>query len=357
MDPMIYRCTPRQLYEYIEDCLKAGLVPYVRSSPGMGKSSLMRLLCKAWGLWLIDHRLSTSTPEDMSGLPKFTDTPHGPVASFVPFDMFPVEGTPIPKGHDGWMVFLDEFNSGSKSVQAAAYKLVLDKMVGQRKLHERVVITAAGNLDTDRAIVNTLSTAMQSRVVHLELMLSFEEWLEDVALIEGYDNRIISYLSYDNSKLMDFRPDHNDKTFCCPRTWEFMNRIITSPGHVVSDRKAPLYSGTITSGVAADFVSFTKIWSELPSFKAVLADPEGMSVPKDRQICWATIGHLMEKVTGETLEDVGKYVARMSTDFQILFYRGLMIRQPMLRSHPSFRASMIALSRYFNDSPYLEKAA
>lgn len=358
MEPMIYRCTPRQLYEYTEDCLQAKLVPYVRSSPGMGKSSIMGKLCASWALWLMDHRLSTSTPEDMSGLPKFQMLPDGrEVATFVPFDMFPVEGTPVPEGHDGWMVFLDEFNSGSKSVQAAAYKLILDKMVGQRKLHERVVLTAAGNLDTDRAITNPLSTAMQSRVVHLELMLSFTEWLEDVALAEHYDNRIISYLSYDNSKLMDFRPDHNDKTFCCPRTWEFMNRILTSPGHVVSEKKAPLYSGTITSGVAADFVSFTRIWQELPSYQAIVGDPEGMTVPSDQQICWATIGHLMEKLTEDSFEEVSKYVARMKSDFQILFYRGLMVRRPTLRNHPVFRKSMVTLSRYFHESPYFDKAA
>ncbi len=28
------------------------------------------------------------------------------------------------------------------------------------------------------------------------------------------------------NKLMDFDPEHEDKTFCCPRTWEFVNNII-----------------------------------------------------------------------------------------------------------------------------------
>lgn len=351
------KATPRQIIPYIETCIQAGLVPYVRSSPGMGKSSLMRGVSNTFSLWMMDHRLSTSTPEDLSGLPRFQKTEYGDVATFVPFDMFPVEGTPLPPNCEGWMIFLDEFNSGSKAVQAAAYKLVLDKMVGQRKLHERVVITAAGNLDTDRAIVNPLSTAMQSRVVHLELMLSHMEWLEDVALKEKYNNKIISYLNYKTEHLMDFRPDHNDKTFCCPRTWEFMNRIVSVPGHVIEPKNAPLYGGTITSGVAASFVSFCEIYDKLPSFQTIYANPETAEVPADRQICWATVGHLMEYTSGETLEKLALYIARLPSDFQILFYRGLMVRQPDLRKHPAFRKSMVNLARYFHESPYFKDAA
>lgn len=211
----IYRCTPRQVKRFVTDVLFAGLVPYVQSSPGMGKSSIMRAIASELNLQLIDHRLSTSAPEDLSGLPRFDEDGK---ARFSPFaDLFPVEGTPLPPGKEGWMLFLDEFNSASKSVMAAAYKLILDRMVGQHKLHERVVICAAGNLATDRAITNPISTAMQSRVVHLEMQINFQEWLEDVALKEGYDSRVIAYLSQYNSKLMDFRPDHQEKTFCCPR--------------------------------------------------------------------------------------------------------------------------------------------
>src|SRR5690606_8713131 len=133
----------------------------------------------------------------------------------APFaDLFPTEDTPVPEGFDGWGLFLDEFNSAPKGVQAAAYKLTLDRMTGQHKLHERVAMVLAGNLSTDRAITNPISTAMQSRVVHLLMEINFEEWYYDVALKENYDPRIIAFLNYKNSYLMDFRPDHNENTFC-----------------------------------------------------------------------------------------------------------------------------------------------
>ena len=158
------RVTPRKLTWLVALTLEAGLVPFISGSPGIGKSAIVKQLAKAGNLKLIDHRLSTSAPEDLSGLPHFVNGQ----AHFAPFaGLFPIEGmTEIPEGYDGFLLFLDEFNSADRDVQKSAYKLVLDRMVGQYKLHPSVRIVCAGNLITDRAIVTELSTAMQSRMIH-----------------------------------------------------------------------------------------------------------------------------------------------------------------------------------------------
>lgn len=340
----LYRCTPRQVRKFVTECLYAGLVPFVQSSPGMGKSTIMRNVAQDLQLKLIDHRLSTSAPEDLSGLPRFDDQGRAMFSPFV--DLFPLEDTPKPVDKEGWMLFLDEFNSASKSVQAASYKLILDRMTGQRKLHERCVITAAGNLSTDRAITNPISTAMQSRVVHLEMQISFEEWLYDVALKEGYDSRIIAYLSQFPSKLMDFRPDHNEKTFCCPRTWEFVNALIKDKD--VSDESATLLAGTITSGTAVDFVQFTKVFHNLVTIAEIRKDPANCRMPTDVGAKWAVTSHMMEKVTEENFDDLAVYADRFTIDFRILFYRSILVRNPNLRQHPAFIRAMSALARYLH---------
>ena len=342
MTTSIYKCTPRQVSGFVEECLFAGLVPYVQSSPGMGKSSIMKNIAKKLNLKLIDHRLSTSAPEDLSGLPRFNAAGY---AEFVPFvDLFPTEDIALPNGKEGWMLFLDEFNSANKSVQAACYKLILDRMTGQKKLHNNVVITAAGNLSTDKAITNPISTAMQSRVVHLEMIINFDEWLADVALTEGYDPRIIAFLGQYPSHLMDFDPDHNEKTFCCPRTWEFVNRLIKDKP-VIRDL-TPLLAGTITSGAAVKFIQFIDVYDTLISINSVLADPTGCPLPHNTALRWATISHLMEKVTDNTFEKVVTYVNRFSMDFRILFFRSVLLRQAHLRHHPVFASSMSDLTQY-----------
>lgn len=351
----LYHCKPRKAFSYLSDALDAGCVPMLKGSPGIGKSALYRKYCRQNNLHMIDHRLSTSAPEDMTGLPEFKDTPYGRRATFVPFDLFPLEGQPLPEGKDGWVVFLDEFNSATKMVQAAAYKIILDYMVGQLHLHEKVRLGTAGNLMTDRAITNSLSTAMQSRLIHIVMEHDFDQWLLDVALPEKYDERIIAFLSYNHSviggdtadALMDFKPDHQEETFACPRTWEFMDRMIR--GKEVTDEKTGLYAGTISSTWAAAFVQFCRIYGSLITIKEVLADPTGCTIEFDPERRWAVTSHLMNKVTEENFSSVATYMSRTDLSSRILFFRGMVRQQPTLRQHPAYIRALVELAEYLKE--------
>lgn len=349
--PSLYRSSPRQARRFLGTVLGAGLVPFIKSSPGMGKSQITHSIGQQANLKLIDHRLSTSAPEDLSGLPRFNEKGE---AVFAPFaELFPLEGTALPKdehGKDmaGWLLFLDEFTSASKEVQAAAYKLILDRMVGQRKLHPQVFIVAAGNLATDRAIVNRLGTAMQSRLIHVEMEINFIEWLEDVALPQSYDPRIIAFLSAYPDKLMEFHPDSDEVTFSCPRTWEFMNKLIEDVP-VLQMEDAPLYRGTITSGTAVEFVAFTEAFQGMVSIDEILKDPANCALPKSDNAMWATITMMVGHISKTTFAALMKYADRFPMDRRILFFRSAMVKHPELRREQAFINSLSALSKYLND--------
>lgn len=337
-----YRVTPRKLRGYILECMYAGLVPFIRGSPGIGKSSIVRSISDSENLQLIDHRLSTSEPTDMSGLPHFL--PNGK-ARFAPFEeLFPLRGTPLPEEKQGWALFFDEMNAASRAVQAASYKVILDRMIGQHHLHDNVALICAGNLDTDRAITSPIGTALQSRVIHFELEVTHPEWYEDVAIPENYDTRIIAFLNQYPSKLMDFHPDHNEKTFCCPRTWEFMNRLIQ--GKEVKEENTALYAGTITSGIAAEFVQFTKVFHNLLTVKEILASPGTIQVPRDASTKWATISHMLEKLDLKNFEGLAEFANRFDMSFRITFFRSALVRIPELRHHSAYARVQSELARY-----------
>jgi len=340
----LYRSTPRQAREFVLDVLYAGLVPFLQSSPGLGKSSIMASIAKELNLFLIDHRLSTSPPEDLSGLPDFKDG----YAYFAPFrELFPLTDAQIPEGYSGWLIFLDEFNSAKKDTQAAAYKLILDRMVGQHRLHDNCLVAAAGNLSTDRAIVNPLSTAMQSRVIHIEMVESYDEWLVDVALPQKYDPRVIAYLSQYPSRLMDFKPDHTDKTFSCPRTWEFTNRLIKGKQNLSS--KTTLLAGTITAGIAADFVTFASVYENIPKISEIMKDPDNHFIPRDNATKWAVVSSLLEHVNKESLDALASYANRFDLSFRILFFRSVMVANKSLRQEAPFVKAMLELAKYLKD--------
>lgn len=346
----LYRVSHRQARNLIIDIFEAGLVPYLRSSPGMGKSELLASIAREFRLWMIDHRLSTSEPTDLTGLPMFENGR----AMFAPFkDIFPVEGDPLPVDKDGrpmegWLLFFDEFNSAERQTQAASYKIILDRKTGQFPLHERTMIALAGNLDTDKAITNPLSTALQSRVVHLELEINFDEWLEDVALARCYDHRIIAYLSQYRSRLHEFDPKTVDKqrAYSSPRTWDFMNRLVK--GKPITPEKVPMYVGTISEGTAVDFVQFTKVYDTIVKVTMILSDPDGCPVPQDSASRWATITSVLEHIDEKTVGKLCTYASRFPLDFRILFIRSIQIRHPKLNQHPAVQKFRIELGRYLS---------
>lgn len=350
MEPQIYRCTPRQVRGFIIDCFEAGRVPYVKGSPGTGKSSIFNSVAQELNLWKIDNRISTADQTDFNGLPAMSNG----FAKFHPFEeLFPLETTPIPEGYDGWMIFFDEYNAGQRQVRAAAFKVLLDRMIGQRKMHKNVCIGMAGNLDTDRAITNIIATSEESRVITLLLESNFDEWYEDVAVPQNYDSRIISFLNWKKSYLNDFRPDHEGATFCCERTWEFMDSLVK--GKEVTNYKMPLYAGTITAGVAAEFVQHCQIHKELITITDILKDPGNCRVPTETPQKWATISHMMEYVTEDNFGDLAEYASRFDLAFRILFFRTIMVKekkavqegkQESYRHHPAFRKAMVELVKY-----------
>lgn len=321
-----------QAASMIAKFIKARLVPMLQGSPGAGKSSIIQAIAKEYNLKVIDLRLAQCDPTDLLGFPNIS----GKRAGYLPMDTFPIEGDEIPEGYVGWLLFLDEMNSASTAVQAAAYKLILDRMVGQFHLHKNVAIVCAGNLETDNAIVNPMSTAMQSRLVHMELVSDVPEWL-DWAYANDIDHRITSYIKWKPGNLYAFSPDHTDKTYACNRTWEFANRVLNVTTDSDPDR-LPMLAGTISEGVAREFLGFCKIEQDLPKMTQIIENPDQITVPDEPSILYALTGAIGQNANTTNLNQLMKFVKRLPKEFQVVTLRELVRRNKSSMTHPSVQA-------------------
>lgn len=320
---------PSQAASMITKYIKARLVPMLVGSPGCGKSQIVHKIAKEYNLKLIDLRLSQCDPCDLLGFPSIANGKAG----YVPMETFPIEGDEIPEGYSGWLLFLDEFNSAPPAVQAAAYKLTLDKMVGIKHLHKNVAIVCAGNLETDNAIVQPMSTALQSRLVHLELQLDQQEW-NNHAADQGWDHRLTSWINFKPGMLFTFKADHTDQTYACPRTYEFANRILG----VVDDSSPdllPMLAGALSEGVAREMLTFFKIHKSIATIPQIRANPEGIKVPDEPSVIWALTGSISHHASVDNMEDLMKFVNRIPAEFQVVCLRETVRRNRALLTHPS----------------------
>ena len=327
--------------ELLMDVLKAQLVPMLVSSPGMGKSTIIRALAKAQNLKVIDLRLSQCDPSDLLGFPVVNET--RTKSGYVPMTTFPIEGDPLPKNHRGWLLLLDEFNSASRNVQAAAYKIVLDKQVGEHNLHPKVAIIAAGNLSTDKAIVNPMSTAMQSRLIHYELDMNHKDWTA-WANSAQIDHRVISYINFKPDMLHKFDAQHDDATFPCPRTWEFVSRIIHTWDSIPTNKVAAI-AGAVGEGAAREFAMFVDIFKSLPTIAAILANPTGLPVPEEKSVQFAISGMITNNVNPVNIDKLITFVRRLPIEFFVITVQDILNRNRALIETPTIQKCMVDLSK------------
>ena len=334
----MFHVNAEQLEEALIEDIKIGHTPMVTSSPGMGKSDIIRKVAKRGNLKVIDLRVSQCEPVDLQGYP-------GVILNrmtFHPPEYFPLKNDKLPLHSDGstkysgWLLFLDELNSGTKQIQAAAYKLILDKAVYLYNLHPMCFIVAAGNLSTDRAIVTTQSTALMSRMTHYQLAISNQAWI-DWANANEIDHRIISFIKFKPGSLHNFKQNTDELTFPCPRTWSMASKIIASKSSIEELTTIRL-AGTVGDAAAVELTQFSKIYQDLPTIESILANPgSGWKLPDqpDRQFAITTL--LAHNANEDNLDKIIIATKRLDLDFQVITFKDIYKKSPHLKDHAGIK--------------------
>ena len=327
------QCKPSQLVAHLVRALKARLVPIVRSSPGMGKSDIARQIARQHNLKFIDIRLAQCDPTDLNGLPNFENG----YAVYTPFVFFPIKGADPGvndegKPYKGWLINFDEITSAPKQIQAASYKILLDRQIGQHDLDPRVAMMAAGNLESDNAVVIPMSTALQSRLVHYDLILDIPEWV-DWAMANGVDGRVIAFINFRPKLLHKFDPESTEHTYPCPRTWHFTSKLILDYPTIGYD-DMPSIAGAIGPGTANEFIEFCRIYETLPKISAILANPSSVHIPNEPGVKYALSMMLVEHFNMQNADDLLIFLDRLPIEARAITLRAVAVRHMALLQHP-----------------------
>ena len=339
----------QQARDLVKHCMSVGVVPLLHGSPSTGKSSIARELAKEMNLKLIDLRLGECEPTDLLGLPFIQNGR----ASYNPMKHFPLEGDEIPKGYSGWLLFFDELTSADRSVQKASYRVILDRKIDQTPLHDKCFIMAAGNRTDDNAIVEEMSTALQSRMVHFDVELPLDSWL-DWAYSADIDSRVLSFVQSAPGMFNDFSPEHDGHTYACPRTWEFLSKLIK--GNDVkreSQLARAMVYGTVGVRAGVEFLTFLKHGQELPTLDEVVRDPMTARLPDSKGGHYMVTINLSGAADPDNLKQICQYVDRLDPEFAIVLSRALVARHDQnspLRASPVWREYVVKTGKKIREA-------
>ena len=87
----------------IETFITSNVPVNLLGSPGLGKSDVIKQVATKLNLKVIDFRLSTADPTDISGIPFI----HNGRSAYMPNEAFPLHTDEVPEGYSGWLLFLN----------------------------------------------------------------------------------------------------------------------------------------------------------------------------------------------------------------------------------------------------------
>jgi hypothetical protein len=263
---------------------------FIWGPPGIGKSALVERFAGELGLPCISLLGSQLAPEDIIGVPQIEDGR----SRFCP-----------PRSiarREPYCLFLDELNACSQEVQKAFYSLIHERRIGEYQLPAGSVVVGAGNRAGDSAIVKPMSAALTNRMVHVELIVSFEEWLT-WAEGEHLHDLVIEYLRTRPDHLWSLPPKH-EEPFSTPRAWHILSDALHARPDLLPGRELrALAFGCLSPEHAAQFVTFAEHTRDLYRLPAILQGTMGWPAePEHRDILFFLVQsfqvHLIEHLPG-----------------------------------------------------------
>ena len=293
--------------------------------PGIGKSQAIKAVGEQLRkvtnktVNITDVRLLLFNPVDLRGIP--TSDSKKEFAIWLKPKIFQMDESDNVIN----ILFLDEISAAPASVQAAAYQITLDRVVGEHRLPENCFVIAAGNRVTDKSVVTKMPKALGNRMTHVEIICDIDDW-KKWAIPRGIDQRIIGYLNFKNTALFAFNPSTDDVAFPSPRSWEMVDKYLKK-GELGA--MMPLIAGSVGLGAASEFKGWVKVYDKLPNIKDIF-EGKDTQAPKDPDILYALSSSLVAnciKVDKKGLANLIKYTNTMPAEFATLTVKDMLLME------------------------------
>lgn len=277
----------------------------IHGAPGVGKSQIVRQVAEELGIGFIDVRLAEMDAVDIRGLPSVDNKNHS--MTWNPPDFWPRDEK--SKG----ILFLDEVVSCDRSIQVAAYELILDRKLGDiYKVPDGWYICGAGNRTEDRAVAMSMSSALANRFMHVELTEDAEDWAR-WAINEGINPSVVGFIRYRPEMLHHMDGENLEYGWPSPRSWEKVSHMVDIMEKTNAKKtivKKIVY-GLVGPGAGAEFMEFYKNREVYENLLDMMTDPKKEVVIPDKAdqqyaMVAAMVYHLWK---GKDEEDETKRVA------------------------------------------------
>jgi hypothetical protein len=335
--------------------LSVSVLPSVMlwGAPGIGKSQGVKQLATeietstGKKVAVTDVRLLLFNPIDLRGIP--TSNEDKTLAVWLKPKIFHMDESADVIN----ILFLDEISAAPPSVQAAAYQITLDRVIGEHRLPDNCIVIAAGNRVTDKSVAYAMPKALSNRLCHLEVKDDFGSWKE-WAIRKGVNEKVIGFLTFRQEYLMRFDTTKDDLAFATPRTWEMVSNILNFVSNDVNSNYA-LIAGCVGIGTAVEFRTWCAVYNQLPDIEEIF-EGKCKQVPKSTDVMYAVIASMVSyaKKHSNDMRKIANsiaYAKKLPPDFATILLKDYMAIEPDYKQKllvvPEFADWLSKNGRYF----------
>lgn len=312
------------------------ITPIVVSEPGVGKSTILKMLEAELGD-KYDYIYVDCPVKDMMDVAASIPNHDSKTLEYYVSDLF--------KMHSGKpkVIMLDEFMKAPKLLQIIFTRLMLERSVGDVPLPEGSIVFGTSNNTTD-GVGDTVQGHVGNRVCFLPMRKpTADEWnvwatANSVARpirawVAMNPRSMKSYLDPDQQdNPYIFKPSSTSKSFVSPRSLAKATPIVNSKDIIGENAMMVALAGTIGEAAAKSMAAFIAFEGKLISFKDVIAAPTKVEVPDDIS---AQVMMMFEAVdyveTQDELNSYMEFVNRIkSSEVQSIFFTMVMRAKPRI---------------------------
>lgn len=308
----------------LQICIQANVPAIAWGSPGVGKTSWAIAVAQALDLPIEVVITSIREPQDFGGLPVY-DSDDGDVLLAPP--QWAKRLDTAGKG----IVFFDEISTAPPAVQAAMLRVTQDRVVGDMKLPDDVVILAAANPPGEAAGGWDLAPPMANRFCHIDWPdPSAKEWSEGMmagwplpkvtklpddwrSFMPSAKAMVTSFINHKKTALFQMPKNESDagKAWASPRSWDMASRLLAASLAVfgkdavtknLHETISQLVAGCIGQGLAIEFLTYTKEL-DLPDPEELLKDPDKLEVTDRTDKMYAILNSVIAAIVENNTSD------------------------------------------------------
>lgn len=316
------------------------ITPIIVSEPGVGKSSILKMLEDEMDGNEYDFIYVDCPVKDMMDVAASIPDHSTKTLEYYVSSLFKI-GNGKKK-----VIMLDEFMKSPKLLQIIFTRLILERTVGDVPLPEGSIVFATSNNASD-GVGDSMLAHVGNRVSVLKMSKPTAEQWNHWASAQGVARPIRAwaamnpraFYSYTDGGQEDnpyiFKPSSTAQQFVSPRSLAKSSPIVSSKDELGENLMMALLAGTIGEAAAKSMAAFIALEGKLVSFSDVVKAPTTVRMPEDVS---AQVMMMFEAVdTVESQDELSKYMQFVnripSSEVQSIFFTMIMRGKPRIARH------------------------